>query len=223
MSKPKPNSEVLKHLAATAEVCGTPLSDAAVRLIGSALAKYPTERVITALDRCACELSGRLTLHAIIKRVVESDGRPTADEAWAMVEPWDEDRTLVATAEAMQAAGLVRHLEDRIAARMAFRDRYAQLIQEAREELRPVGWVVSLGQDRVRREQAVRESVALGRIAPEMARSLIGGPGVGSTPSPFAQLLAGRLLAANTAYPDEAIRALAEIRRQLETKKEESK
>lgn len=222
------SSRVQKALAVAAEICGATLSPAAAEVVSKKLGQHPEDAVLRALDRCIEEVKGRLTLADIIERIEESDGRPSSDVAWSLVETvfarsegvfttsLDEARTIVATPEAMQAAAEMRHLDDRVAARMAFRARYDELVAEQRRQRKPVRWEVSLGHDVLGREGPLREAAALGRIEQGEVQRLLGGPAPGSEASPVARLLAGKTVRPDEGVSEEARRALAGIREHLE-------
>ena len=102
------------------------------------------------------------------------DGRPTADEAWAMVaHGGDEAETVVATSEAMAAFWVALPLlesGDKIGARMAFKGAYEREIMQARQDGRPVKVDVTQGHDKQRREQAITAAVASGLLTPKTAQ-----------------------------------------------------
>lgn len=97
-----------------------------------------------------------------------ADGRPGAEEAWAMaLRARDEAETVVWTAEMSQAwqiARAVMDLGDEVGARMAFREAYTRLVEEARALSMPATWSVSLGFDPQRREGAISAAVMAGRL-----------------------------------------------------------
>lgn len=162
-----------QELGATAEICGTVLSEMAAQLLAEEVSRYPEAYVRGALARCRRDLKGRMTLAEIVSRL--DDGRPGPDEAWAML-PWREDQTAVLTDEMMQAQGAVRGAYeegDRVGARFAFRETYVRLVNEARETCKPVDWQVSLGWDKTGREGPIKESVAKCRLTPSEARQFI--------------------------------------------------
>jgi hypothetical protein len=105
------------------------------------------------------------------------DGRPSADEAWAMI-PQDEDATVVWCDEMREAYGVCRALisEDRVAARMAFKAAYEKALVRSREMNAPVRWEVSLGHDKGARDVVVREAVAKGLITTQTAAALLPAP-----------------------------------------------
>lgn len=167
--------EVLKSIAVTAELAGTQLSEAAARVFAADLAGYPPEQVVAALTRCRRELKGRLTVADVLSRIAESDGRPGAEEAWAMM-PRDEAQSVVMTDEMAAAMGTALPLlrdGDAIAARMAFKEAYQREVQRAREEGRPPRWFASLGHDRSGREGVLREAVQRGRLPAAQARKYL--------------------------------------------------
>lgn len=167
------SANTLKAIAVTAELTGTELSAAALRVMDSDLSCHPEPAVLRALDRCRKELKGRLTLAAVLDRVEESDGRPSADEAWSIaLASDDEDETVVWTEEMAQAfwvAKPVLDARDKVGARMAFRDAYERMVREAREAAVPCRWSVSIGHDATRRAVALQAAVTLKRIAPDVA------------------------------------------------------
>lgn len=169
------NTDVLGHLIATAEVCGTVLSPAAARLMVADLAPFPLEQIIGGLRRCRREVKGKLTLADILSRL--DDGRPGPEEAFAMIPPPDdEDSTCLMTREMALAMESARHLGDPIARRMAFREAYVRLVQQARERSDEVIWSVSLGHDYNSRAEVVADAVAKGRIGRYYAERLVGLP-----------------------------------------------
>lgn len=158
-------------LAVTSEICGIAWSQDACQIVEAKLSRLPELQVLGALDRCQNEVKGRLSLADIMERL--DDGRPTGDEAWAMVEgAGDEARTIVATDEALRAFGEVRDLAktDPIAARMAFKEAYKRIITEARADGSPAAWRASLGHDKEQRATALRAALESGRLRAEDAK-----------------------------------------------------
>lgn len=114
---------------------------------------------------------------AIAKLCREMDGRPTADEAWAIARPaYDENITVVWTTEIQEAFLEVRKIIEEsgdTAARLAFRDIYNRLVFEARASGKPAEWVTSLGFDKELRKSAIDEAVVKGLITHERASYLL--------------------------------------------------
>lgn len=164
---------LLEAVAVTAELTGTELSEAAMRAFASQLEQYPLDQVLPALLRCQRELVGKLSLAAVISRL--DDGRPGVEEAWAML-PMDEATTVVWTEEMAVAWGIARTLiveGDTVAARMAFKEKYSQLIQIARTEGRVPKWTPSLGHDAQGRASVLLDAVRLGRLSAPYVQKLL--------------------------------------------------
>lgn len=122
-------------------------------------------------------------LIAQLQPKVASDGRPDADEAWAIaLRSADEADTVVWTlecAEAFSAARPVLEAGDEVGARMAFKAAYARIVERNRSAGQPARWFASLGFDASRREQVIAQAVREGRLALTDARAavpLLGAP-----------------------------------------------
>lgn len=167
------NTKILEALAVTCAVTNTEMPEAAVRVMTSDLGAYPEEAVLTALVRCRRELTGRLTLAAVIERI--DDGRPGPEEAWA-ASPRSEGESTVWTEEWATAYFVaLPHLQDgdMVAARMAFLERYRRGLTEARTSGKPPHWSLSMGHDRKGRDEAVLAAVRMGRIGESRALALL--------------------------------------------------
>ncbi|WP_250512678.1 hypothetical protein [Caballeronia sp. INDeC2] len=165
--------DLIQALAATAELCGTNLSEAAAKLLLMDLAEYDERAVMVALSKCRRELKGRLTLAEIVTRI--DDGRPGAEEAWAVL-PFDEATSVVWTQEMSAAFWIAQPLIDQgemVAARMAFKESYLRLLGEAREKRIAAKWTVSLGHDKDGRQPVIAAAVEKGRITHDFARNLL--------------------------------------------------
>jgi hypothetical protein len=103
------------------------------------------------------------------------DGRPGAEEAWSMI-PRGEGATVVWTEEMAAAFGVVVSMIDsgeEIPARMAFKEKYAALVAEARDANIPVRWIPSLGHDPNGREAPLEEAVRKNRLTHQHAMELL--------------------------------------------------
>ena len=155
---------IAQALAVCAELTGTQLSDAATNAMLDELLPYDTDTVLAALNRCRRELTGRLTLAAILQRL--DNGLPSADEAFGLlVEGWrNEALTVVVPEIALLAAGMgafgLFQAGEKTGARMAFREAYVRLAADVREAC----WTVSAGNDREQRIRAVEAAVRDGRL-----------------------------------------------------------
>lgn len=138
-----------------------------------------------------------------IEKAAKSDGRPGAEEAWAIsLAGKSEADTVVWTTECAQAwfAALpVMNMGDEVGARMAFKEAYARLVLEARARREPVSWEVSEGFDKERRRVAIASAIDAGRINPGLylaidhsANLMLGmsGASAGGVPSAVREKLA---------------------------------
>jgi uncharacterized cupin superfamily protein len=169
------SSEDLAQLAgaicATAETIGQTISATAAELMAEDLAVYPPMDIRRALQSCRRELTGKLTLAAVLQRIDAEDGRPGKDEAWAIAMTTnDEFETVVLTDEIQLALGAAKPVldgGDKVGARMAFNGAYERLVNQSREDRKPVNWHVSVGFDVNRRIEAVTKAVQMQRIPQE--------------------------------------------------------
>lgn len=166
-------SRLLEAIAVTAELCGKVFSPGAARQFAADLSPYPESQVFGALERCRREVKGILSLADVISRL--DDGRPGADEAWAMM-PRDESQSVVWTDEMAVAWGIARPLIEAgepVAARVAFRDCYNRVVTLARCERRPAQWRLSPGSDPNGRTQAIADALEKGRLSKRHAMELL--------------------------------------------------
>lgn len=163
---------------ATCLACGgeAPESDV-LRIWWASLEKYEINEVSAAFSQYA-QRGKYQPKPADILEILDKmlpDGRPGADEAWAMI-PMDEYASVVMTqemAEAMHVAQPLLDEGDKIAARMAFKEAYSRIVDaNKRNGIKP-SWFPSLGQDKEGRDAALAEAVRLGRIGAEHAAGLI--------------------------------------------------
>lgn len=63
------SSEVIKSIMITAELTGTEISPEAARVFYQRLSSHPEALVLKALERCQDELTGKLTIPAVISRI----------------------------------------------------------------------------------------------------------------------------------------------------------
>ncbi|GAB2889477.1 hypothetical protein GCM10027202_17590 [Microvirgula curvata] len=172
-----PHEQILQAVTVAAELTGTQLSDGALATMVDDLMTYPLAAVLTALDRCRRELTGRLTLAAVVERLNGADGRPGADEAWAIaIRSQPEAETVVWTNEIAEAFAVCRpvlDLGDEIGARMAFRDAYNRIIAAARAGGEAARWSASLGWDKDLRQVALESAARTGRLAQSTVAALM--------------------------------------------------
>ena len=168
--------KLFEQIAVTAELMGQSISPTASAVMGSDLKDFPRDVVFLALKNLR-HAGGRFSIGAVIAEIekLQPDGRPGADEAWAMI-PRDEQTSVVMTEEMAQAMGIAQGLldeGDQVAARMAFKEAYTRLVDTAKRGNIPAKWFPSLGSDKTQRESCLMESVRLGRLTHQHALSLL--------------------------------------------------
>lgn len=207
--------EFCQILTATMEALSKSVTPAAVGLWWSVLRDYDLDAVRKAFSRHLQTSKFPPTPAEILEQVRGSDGRPEANEAWAIA-PKTEAETACWTDEIRDAWGIASELyaEDPVGARMAFRDAYERLVAEARREGRPVRWSMTMGHDVEGRDEPIRAAVAAGRITFDQSVVLLRAP---KDVGPIVELVArtalpkaGRMTAAERA---EGLAALEKIRR----------
>ncbi len=214
--------DVVKALAVTAELTGTELSAAALRVMAGDLAQYAEDSVLRALTRCRKELKYKLTLAEILERLNEGDGRPSSDEAWATaLGALDEAETVVWTDEAQRAFAVARPVlsaGDKVGARMAFRDAYDRIVTENREAGQQAKWTASLGWDQERRVHALKRAESSGLLGHESVAALLPVIGHGVIEQ---VLFGGKLIAApiDDKEAETAIRRCEELKAMLSEKR----
>lgn len=184
-----PSVAVLEALAVTAELLGMNLSPAAAKMLAQDLDGVPEPALMAALVRCRRELRpGAFCVAAIMARV--EDGRPGVEQAWAML-PQSETQTVVWTDEIIAAWAVARPLlaeGERVAARMAFKEAYADLVARNRDARIPPRWSASIGTDKQEAERVILDAVTAGRLPAPHAMSLL--PYAGAAPAELAGLVA---------------------------------
>lgn len=157
-----------------------PLSPKGKALFFRALEPYSLEvvsRAMTAHIRDPKRGSYQPTPADIVGQIEAAsgmDGRPGAEEAWALCLPAiSELETVVWTAEMRDAFGTCRTVLERgdeVGARMAFKEAYTRMAADAVRNGRPVKWEISIGHDAQKREKAITHAVNFGRLpAPQVA------------------------------------------------------
>lgn len=150
-----------------------PMADLAIKEMADDLAGYPQENVLAALKRCRSELKS-IRYGDILDRL--PGGHPGPEEAWSIIARGmqDEAITLVWTDEMREAYGVANGVaEEPIQARMAFKEKYTQLVSEARATRMTPKWSVSKGTDKADQERAILEAVAQGRLTASFAQRLL--------------------------------------------------
>lgn len=198
---------IIDALSVTAEAMGQQISPAGLLLMADDLEPYGVETVLAALVRVRRECR-KLTVADVIDRLASTDGRPGADEAWANAQlAHDESMTVVWSQEAADAFWLARPLlvlGDKTGARMAFKDAYVRLCDEARLNRQPVQWLVCQGFDAEQRAEVIAAAVHAGKIGANYARGLLPPP----APTPGRENAVLALVANNGVLTDQASSAI---------------
>lgn len=159
------------------------ISGGAKSMFFAAMAPYPLETVRAALNaHCMDKVRGRFTpkpadLIEQIENLTGGDGRPGADEAWAIaITSRDEADTVVWTAETAEAFAIcspILNLGDEVGARMAFKDAYNRLVSDARIAGKPATWNASLGWDAKKRDAALERAHLAGLLSAPAVQTLL--------------------------------------------------
>ena len=166
---------------------GVTQSPTAKAMFFRALATHSIEAVLAGFDGHTKDSQrGRFMpmpadILAQIEGMAADDGRPGAEEAWALsMRASDETETLVWTDEMAQAWMVcqpVMKMGDKVGARMAFKESYNRQVEDARRARRSVVWTTSLGHDSTKRHAALVNAETMGllgagealRLAPPVA------------------------------------------------------
>ncbi|ULJ60799.1 hypothetical protein [Wielerella bovis] len=169
--------KIAQALAVCAELTGTVLTQAAFDVMLEDLSTYDVRMVLNALNRCRRELTGRLTLAAILQRM--DCGLPSADEAFGLLAEAAKNEYLtvvvpeIAQIAMGQGAQSLLDLGDKTGARMAFRGAYERMVEEMRQRGEMGVWTVSAGLDKVQMETAIGEAVNQGKLSKPQAMMLL--------------------------------------------------
>lgn len=157
-----------------------------LRLFWDRLTRYPLPMVLNAINQHIDTSEFAPTPAAILKHLPKmSDGRPEADEAWAIaIRSADERETVVWTQEIAEAWAIASPVfdGDEIGARMAFKAAYARIVDRNRGLNAAPQWVVSQGFDAQRRLEVVEHAVRAGRLQLAHAQAVV--PLLASTSDP---------------------------------------
>ncbi|HGO6078330.1 TPA: hypothetical protein ACK3PA_002743 [Burkholderia cenocepacia] len=170
--------EFMSELNLAFEAARQPLpSPQVLRLFFDRLAPYPLHMVLAAIGRHIDASEFAPTPASILKHLPKmSDGRPEADEAWAIaIRSADERETVVWTQEIAEAWAIASPVfdGDEIGARMAFKAAYARIVDRNRGANLPPQWVVSQGFDAQRRIEVVEQAVRAGRLQLTHAQAVV--------------------------------------------------
>lgn len=168
--------KLLEMISATAELMGKEISPTAAAVMANDLSVYPHDVAIKALDALR-KSQGKFSVGAVIEQIekLQPDGRPGADEAWAMI-PKDEYTSAVMTEEMSEAYGIALPLlndGDKYGARKAFIESYQRIVEKNKLAGIAPKWFPSLGRYPEMRTTVLQEAVRLGRIGAEHAERIM--------------------------------------------------
>jgi hypothetical protein len=153
-----------------------------LRLWWAVLSRFDIRQVRNGIESFLCNAASKYPpVPANIVEAIEAnapDGRPGAEEAWAMM-PRDEAESAVITEEMAEAYGIVKTLldeGDKIAARKSFLEAYSRIVSQNKSAGVSVRWFPSLGSDKDGREPALRAAVEKGRLTQHHADGLLPAP-----------------------------------------------
>jgi hypothetical protein len=163
-------------LVTVSEYYGKPLKAPSIALWWNALKGCELAHIRGALNAHVQTSRFMATIADVLDALKAMDGRPDVEEAWSICAKSlnDEGVTIVWTQEMATAFGVALGLQDdRIAARMAFKEAYQSAVAEARKRGIPAQWTASLGHDPHGRIGPVEIAVQQGRLAPAYALALL--------------------------------------------------
>lgn len=154
------------------------LSDFALDVFLEDVDGYSFVDVMTAIRNARKQAKGRISIGDIMQQMDNMDGRPSAEEAWALaVKSLDENLTIALTQETQEAwssgASELLDIGDKFNASRAYIEKYNQLVTAARDKNVPISWFVSLGDDKDQRDNVVRQAYKENKITKEHAETLL--------------------------------------------------
>lgn len=164
---------IVQALTVAFQFVNQSMPDIAIAEMAHELSAYPEAHVLAALKRCRSELKS-IRYADIVDRL--PGGHPGPEEAWSIIGPSlaNESLTVVWTDQMREAFGVALGLaDDPTAARMAFKETYVKLVNEARSRNQGPKWSVSAGTDKQHRALAVQEAVKAGKLLPEYASKFL--------------------------------------------------
>lgn len=175
--------QFLKVLAACLDMYGRERSDTVLALWWKLMQPYGLDQVQDALASHMRTSKFCPTPADVIEQITSKDGRPSPDEAWAMI-PRSEHDSVIWTEEMAQAYGVAAPLlehGDQVAARKAFIARYEGLVAKSRAEGVPMKVTPSFGFSLSGRAAAVEKAVERGLLPKEKAQAYLPAPEAGKS------------------------------------------
>ena len=167
------------EIMGTIEAMGGEATPKVVALMAADFQVFPKHQLKEALRRVRMESAGKLTPKTLLDQLDALHGRIGGDEAFALVlKARDETQTVVWTDEIAQAWTACAPLlqgRDQVGARMAFKQAYERIVQDARAQLKRPKPLVSIGSDPELRRVAVTQAHEQGFLPLQMALDALEG------------------------------------------------
>ena len=162
------------------EIYNVSPSDGALTLSFQALRNYDIAEVQAAVFDFIATSQYPPKPSDIIGKLIKSDGRPDANEAWSIaLNSFDENSTVILNEDIAAALEYCRDIYldgDKTGARLAFRDTYEKRVAQARQVKQPLRWFPSLGHDKASRESVLRDAVVKGLLPAAHVDKLLPAP-----------------------------------------------
>lgn len=129
-------------------------SNPVLRMWWKMLSQFPIEAVEYGIQSAMANSKYLITPAVVLEQLQGSDGRPDADEAWAIAkQAMDERSTVVWNDEIAEAYGIACEVyhEDNVGGRMAFRSAYERIVEQNRSSGASVKWWPTLGDPSTRK------------------------------------------------------------------------
>ena len=166
------------ELAATIEATGGEAKPQVVAMMVADFRTYTKHELREALHRLR-QSGEKLTPKTLLDQLDALHGRLGADEAFALVlQAQDEAQTVVWTDEVVQAWTAIAPMmrgRDQVGARMAFKQAYERIVQDARVMRKKPEPVVSIGADPELRYVAVTRAYEQGALPLALAQAALDG------------------------------------------------
>ena len=173
---PSEFDEFRKILSETAEYYGKEMTAASINIWWRGLQKVDLLSLQNAFNEHIQSSRFMPSISDVLENLKSQDGRPNAEEAWAICAPSlnNEGMTIVWTDEMASAFGVALGLQnDRIAARMAFKESYENFVKNSRRSGKSVRWTASLGHDVAGREGPLMKALQAGLLTDNHVAGLL--------------------------------------------------
>ena len=173
---PSEFDEFRKILSETAEYYGKEMTAASINIWWRGLQKVDLLSLQNAFNEHIQSSRFMPSISDVLENLKSQDGRPNAEEAWAICAPSlnNEGMTIVWTDEIASAFGVALGLQnDRIAARMAFKESYENFVKNSRRSGKSVRWTASLGHDVAGREGPLMKALQAGLLTDNHVAGLL--------------------------------------------------